>query len=67
MSDIAVGSIVWYAEAPYEVAAVNGDLLTLDGVSLISYEPGAGYRGDCRPRVTVLAGDVTRVGEEESR
>ena len=50
-----IGSRVLYAGAPYVVTIVNGDLLTLDGITTIDRN---GY-GRCRPRCTVLAGDVT--------
>jgi len=60
---VSVGDRVVYAGGLYTVAAVNGDLLTLDGVTVLL----GGRYGRCRPRVTVLAGDVARVEKEESQ
>lgn len=57
---MSVGDRVVYAGGLYTVAAVNGDLLTLDGLAVLM----DGRYGRCRARVTVLAGDVARVGEQ---
>lgn len=47
-----VGDQVIYADGVYDIAAVNDDLLTLEGV--------ADWQSRrCRVRVTVLASDVT--------
>ena len=48
---MTIGQRVTYANGLYVVAAVDGDLLTLDGV--------ADAQRSCRERVTVLASDVT--------
>lgn len=48
---------VMWAGGLYEVVATNGDLLTLDGVTVIDRN----RYGRCRQRVTVLASDVVPV------
>lgn len=49
-----VGDRVRWAEAEYDVAAVNGDLLTLEGV--VDW-----HNRTCRVRCTVLASDIRYV------
>lgn len=49
-----VGDRVIYANGPYVVAQVNGDLLWLVGL--------VDERCRCRPPITVLASDVQVVG-----
>ncbi len=54
---IDVGTVVRYAEAEYEVADVQADLLVLDGrAELVSR--------NSRERCTVLASDVQLVGKQ---
>lgn len=55
------GDVVMYAEAQYMVAEVQGDLLVLDGRTVIH-----GSSGSCRERCTVLATDVTVIGTQLS-
>lgn len=61
-----VGTHVMYAGYRYEVKAINGDLLTLTGLPVnvvVSRFDGDGS-GTAGPQCTVLATDVTVVGEQ---
>lgn len=55
-----VGQRVLYANAPYVVEAINGDLLVLQGVAYLDTRSS----GRCRERCTVLASDVAVAGEK---
>lgn len=61
---IEVGTRVMYASGQYEVVERQADLLVLRGRAVIYRTPGGQRYGWCRASITVLATDVTVVGEQ---